>query len=177
MASHLLGENPVSGCDRRALPRDADGWDPGMSLLTGKRTGSVPALSSPVRSDDAIASEVFSDNIFLMVNSLETGGTERQFVEMARALRADHVPVHLGCVRNQGAFADGLGELAEFRLGGSLYGLQSLRSRWRLQRHLRKLDVAVAHAFDFYANLTLIPAAKLAGVPAVIGSHRQLGDL
>ena len=148
-----------------------------MSLLTGKRAGSAPALTSPVRSDDAIASEVFSDNIFLMVNSLETGGTERQFVEMARALRADHVPVHLGCVRNQGAFADGLGELAEFRLGGSLYGLQSLRSRWRLQRHLRKLDVAVAHAFDFYANLTLIPAAKLAGVPAVIGSHRQLGDL
>jgi glycosyltransferase involved in cell wall biosynthesis len=37
--------------------------------------------------------------------------------------------------------------------------------------------VEVAHAFDFYTNLTLIPAAKLAGVPVVIGSHRQLGDL
>ena len=35
----------------------------------------------------------------------------------------------------------------------------------------------VAHAFDFYGNLTLIPAAKLARVPVVIGSHRQLGDL
>jgi glycosyltransferase involved in cell wall biosynthesis len=37
--------------------------------------------------------------------------------------------------------------------------------------------VQVAHAFDFYANLLLIPAAKLARVPVVIGSHRQLGDL
>jgi glycosyltransferase involved in cell wall biosynthesis len=37
--------------------------------------------------------------------------------------------------------------------------------------------VQVAHSFDFYTNLTLIPAAKLARVPVVIGSHRQLGDL
>ncbi len=44
-------------------------------------------------------------------------------------------------------------------------------------RHLRKSHVRVAHAFDFYANLMLIPAAKLARVPVVIGSHRQLGDL
>jgi glycosyltransferase involved in cell wall biosynthesis len=51
-----------------------------------------------------------------------------------------------------------------------------MRSRWQLQRHLRKLRIAVAHAFDFYTNLTLIPAAKLAGI-CVVGSHRQLGDL
>jgi glycosyltransferase involved in cell wall biosynthesis len=42
---------------------------------------------------------------------------------------------------------------------------------------LRQHKVQVAHAFDFYANLTMIPAAKLARVPVVIGSHRQLGDL
>ena len=44
-------------------------------------------------------------------------------------------------------------------------------------RHLRKSEIAAAHAFDFYANLTMIPAAKLARVPVVIGSQRQLGDL
>jgi glycosyltransferase involved in cell wall biosynthesis len=148
-----------------------------MSSLTENQTGSVPPFALPGRSDEPVSAAGFSDRVFLMINSLETGGTERQFVEMARALQADRVPVHLGCVHNKGPFADGLGELAEFRLGGSLYGLQSMRSRWRLQRYLRKLDVAVAHAFDFYANLTLIPAAKLAGTPAVIGSHRQLGDL
>jgi len=37
--------------------------------------------------------------------------------------------------------------------------------------------VQIAHAFDFYTNLTLIPAARLARVPVVIGSHRQIGDL
>ncbi len=62
-------------------------------------------------------------------------------------------------------------------MGGSLYGWTSLGTRWRLSRHLRRKQVQIAHAFDFYTNLTLIPAARLARVPVVIGSHRQLGDL
>jgi glycosyltransferase involved in cell wall biosynthesis len=117
------------------------------------------------------------DPIFLMINSLEVGGSERQFVELARSLRAEHLQVHLGCVQKKGAFLDGLGELHEFRLGGSLYGLHSVRARWRLMRCLRNLGINVAHAFDFYSNLTLIPAARLARIPVVIGSHRQIGDL
>ncbi len=115
--------------------------------------------------------------IFLMINSLETGGSERQFVELARSLREDHLQLHLGCLLKKGPFLEGLGEVAHFDLGGSLYGRQSIKSRWQLARYLRKTRIAVAHSFDFYANLTLIPAARLAGVPAVIGSHRQLGDL
>jgi L-malate glycosyltransferase len=117
------------------------------------------------------------DSIFLMIDSLQTGGTERQFAELAHSLRADNFPLHLGCLQKTGPFLDGLGELHQVELGGSLYGLQSMRGRWQLMGRLRELNIAVAHAFDFYANLTLIPAARLARVPVVIGSHRQLGDL
>ncbi len=112
-----------------------------------------------------------------MINSLETGGTERQFVEVARSLRNDGLQVHLGCLIKKGSFLEGLGDIYQAPLGGSLYGLRSLQSRWQLMRHLRESNVAVAHSFDFYANLMLIPAARLARVPVVIGSHRQLGDL
>ncbi len=115
--------------------------------------------------------------IFLMINSLETGGTERQFVEVARSMRNDGLRVHLGCLQKKGPLLEGLGELYQSPLGGSLYGFRSLRSRWQFMRHLRESGVAVAHAFDFYTNLMLVPAAKLARVPVVIGSHRQLGDL
>ena len=148
-----------------------------MSLPANAPTGSEesqPSASQAVSPDPAIRS---LGSIFLMINSLETGGTERQFVELARSLRADHFQVHLGCVQRKGAFLEGLGELHQFGLGGSLYCLQSIRSRLRLKRCLQELDIAVAHAFDFYTNLTLIPAARLARVPVVIGSHRQLGDL
>lgn len=115
--------------------------------------------------------------LFLMVNTLETGGSERQFAVLAGHLTPSRFDVHLACVHRRGEMADHLGEIPEFPLGGSLYGLQSLRARLNLTRHLRDHQIQVAHGFDFYVNLTMIPAARLARVPVVIGSHRQLGDL
>lgn len=116
-------------------------------------------------------------SLFLMTNTFETGGSERQFVLLARNLSPERFQLHAGCIRRDGPFAEGFGDVPEFRLGGSLYGWRSLITRWRLSRHLRSRRVEIAHAFDFYTNLTLVPAARLARVPVVIGSHRQLGDL
>jgi len=115
--------------------------------------------------------------LFLMVNTFETGGSERQFAVLAQNLTPPQFQTHLGCVSRRGPLAHNFPDAPQFLLGGSLYGWQSLRTRLNLSRHLRHHRVQVAHAFDFYANLTLIPAAKFARVPVVIGSHRQLGDL
>ncbi|MGA9526783.1 MAG: glycosyltransferase [Terriglobales bacterium] len=115
--------------------------------------------------------------LFLMVNTFETGGSERQFAVLAQNLSDSKFQIHLGCLSRHGALADQFAGVPQFPLGGSLFGLQSLRTRLNLRRHLRTNRVEIAHAFDFYANLTLIPAARLAGLPVVIGSHRQLGDL
>jgi glycosyltransferase involved in cell wall biosynthesis len=112
-----------------------------------------------------------------MVNTLETGGSERQFTVLAQNLALPQFQTHLGCIDRRGPLAHHFPDAPEFPLGGSLYGWQSLRTRRNLARHLRQHRVQVAHAFDFYTNLTLIPAARLARVPVVIGSHRQLGDL
>lgn len=116
-------------------------------------------------------------SLFLMINTFETGGSERQFTVLAQNLTPPQFQTHLGCVSRRGPLAHNFPDAAQFPLGGSLFGWQSLRTRLNLARHLRRRQVQVAHAFDFYTNLTLIPAAKLAGVPVVIGSHRQLGDL
>lgn len=138
-----------------------------------------PPASEPIAPTSSFDSSSFDSSraIFLQINSLETGGTERQFVEIARAMKNAGLRVLLGCLQKKGPFLAGLGDLHQSPLGGSLYGLRSMQSRWELARHLRESEVAVAHAFDFYANLMLIPAAKLARIPVVIGSHRQLGDL
>jgi glycosyltransferase involved in cell wall biosynthesis len=116
-------------------------------------------------------------SLFLMINNFETGGSERQFAALAQNLSPSKFHTHLGCVNPRGPLADQLENVARFPLGKSLFGWKSLRTRLNLRRHLRRNNVQVAHAFDFYANLTLIPAARLARVPVVIGSHRQLGDL
>jgi L-malate glycosyltransferase len=126
---------------------------------------------------DRTHSPAQSIKLFLMINTLETGGTERQFTVLCQSLGSGPFQLHFGCIRCHGPMAAELGEIPEFWLGGSLYGWKSLTTRLRLSRHLRRKDVQVAHAFDFYTNLTLIPAARLAGIPVVIGSHRQVGDL
>ena len=115
--------------------------------------------------------------LFLMVNTFETGGSERQFSVLAQSISAPPFHLHLGCIGHRGPLASRFPGVPQFPLGGSLYGWKSLRARIGLARHLRANDVQVAHAFDFYTNLVLTPAARLARVPVVIGSHRQLGDL
>ncbi len=119
----------------------------------------------------------YQPRVFLMTNTLETGGSERQFVTMANALDGDKFSVSLGCLKPFGPLLSEVEGLHRFAAGGSLFGLQSWWSRLRLSRFLRAHRVAVAHSFDFYSNLMLIPAARHAGVPVILGSHRQLGDL
>jgi L-malate glycosyltransferase len=115
--------------------------------------------------------------LFLMTNSFETGGSERQFAVLAHNLRPEQIQVLLGCIQRKGPFADDFGDVPEFWLGSNLYGWKSWRARLRLSRYLRQQHIEIAHAFDFYTNLTLIPAARFARVPVVIGSQRQIGDL
>lgn len=115
--------------------------------------------------------------VFLMSNNFETGGSERQFAALATCLDPTRFRVELGCITRIGDFLQGLPTPVEFAVGGNLYGIRSWQARARLARHLRRAKISIAHAFDFYTNLTLIPAAKMAGVPVVIGSQRQLGDL
>lgn len=115
--------------------------------------------------------------LFLMTNSFETGGSERQFAELARSFEENAFRPRIGCIAKRGGFLEGFDDVMEFPLGGNLYGPRSMQTRLRLARYLRASRIQVAQAFDFYANLVLIPAAKLARVPVVIGSQRQLGDL
>jgi len=112
-----------------------------------------------------------------MINSFETGGSERQFIALANSLSPKRFRLRLGCIMQRGGLIHGFGDVPIFPLGGSLYGWKSMQTRIRLARHLRANDIQVAHAFDFYTNLALVPAARFARIPVVIGSQRQLGDL
>jgi glycosyltransferase involved in cell wall biosynthesis len=138
----------------------------------------LPSLKdSPEDSPQPTLPDPSRVRLFLMTNNFETGGSERQFSVLAQNLRPESFQVYLGCIRRTGTFAEHFGEVPEFCLGGSLYGWTSWRTRLRLSRYLRQQHIQIAHAFDFYTNLTLIPAARFARVPVVIGSQRQLGDL
>jgi L-malate glycosyltransferase len=113
----------------------------------------------------------------MMTNTLEVGGSERQFVTLVEALREGKFDVKPACLRRVGGLVSRLEAIPEFPPGGSLFGVQSHRARLGIASYLRQNRCVVAHAFDFYTNLMMVPAARFAGVPVVLGSHRQLGDL
>jgi L-malate glycosyltransferase len=150
-----------------------------MPLAEGLRLQSHPQSFDRLTGDRATSDRAAGARaeVFLMANTLETGGGERQFALLAEGLGSSCLNVQLGCLRKVGAFATGMNGIREFRPGGGLFGPQSVRARLALRRHLKNEGIAIAHSFDFYSNLMLIPAARLAGVPVVMGSHRQLGDL
>jgi glycosyltransferase involved in cell wall biosynthesis len=111
-----------------------------------------------------------------MTNTGDTGGSERQFAVMADALGRGSFRIETGCIRRSGSFLDNLPDIQEFSLGGSFFSWHAQQSRWALAQNLRRRKIAVAHSFDFYSNLMLLPTARMAGIPVVIGSMRELGD-
>jgi glycosyltransferase involved in cell wall biosynthesis len=145
-------------------------------LTSSASAGEHDMSQAGVTSQSTDAGDV-SINLFLMVNTFETGGSERQFTVLAKSLEPPQFQVHVGCVNPRGPLAHNFSDARQFPIGGSLFGWKSLRTRFRLNRYLRRERVRIAHSFDFYTNLVMVPAAKLAGVPVTIGSHRQLGDL
>jgi glycosyltransferase involved in cell wall biosynthesis len=145
-------------------------------IPTQEKSSPRDASDAPTGATESSSRASARPGVFLMIDSLQTGGSERQFVALSRCLDPEQFRVNLGCIQAKGTFLDGI-NVEKFPLGGSLYGFRSLKTRMRLRRKLREQRIAIAHAFDFYANLTLVPSARLARVAVVIGSQRQLGDL
>ena len=66
----------------------------------------------------------------------------------------------------------GFHDVPEFRLN-SFYDLHTARQVWRFARYLRKHEIDVVHAHDFYTNVFGMAGATLARVPVRIASRRE----
>jgi glycosyltransferase involved in cell wall biosynthesis len=113
-----------------------------------------------------------------MATIFAIGGTERQLVELANGIDKERFELRLSCIHRVGPLLAQLEDQTppeEFRID-SLYGAQTWRQQVRLARHLAKMRTQVFHAQGFYPNVFGVPAARLARVPAVIASIRDLGD-
>ena len=117
--------------------------------------------------------------VLLFIQSLELGGSEKQCVEMARLLSRNGFAVTVGCMRRTGPLRRKIAEaglpLVEFPVA-SLLRPRALFQMLRLMRFIRANKFDVVHANDLYANLFAVPAARLAGVPIIVSSQRDLSD-
>lgn len=140
-------------------------------------------LTIPVRAPaDATYSKVDALERIRLVKFLTIfgiGGTEKQVVNLAKRMDRSAFDLSFGCTNRWGALLDevvqhqGL-EVSEYPLS-RLYGLNAFRQQLRFASVLRKNRTQIVHSYNFYANAFCIPAAKLAGVPCVVASIRDLG--
>ncbi len=118
--------------------------------------------------------------MLLLGDSLDFGGTEGQFVEVACGLDRSRWDIQAACVRAEGPLRARL-EAAGVRPWSC--GPSSLKSPalpvavFRLARRLRRDGIQIVHSFGFYSNTVGVSAARLARTPAAIASQRDLGDL
>ncbi len=106
------------------------------------------------------------------------GGTERQVLNLARALDPARFELRFGCFRRWGEF---LGEVTDLRVPVTeypirkLYNARAWRERLRFTRYLRHERIQVVHTYNFYGNAFALPAARLARIPVVVASIRDIG--
>jgi glycosyltransferase involved in cell wall biosynthesis len=119
-------------------------------------------------------------SVLLMGDTLNLGGTEGQLVELARGLDRSRWRLEVACIRAEGPLRARLEEVGiqPWSCNGTSFTSPRLASTiLGLSRRLRALRVELVHSFDFYSNLLALPAARLARVPAIIASQRDLGEL
>jgi len=116
--------------------------------------------------------------VFYLVDSLNVGGTETQAVELARRIPIAGYDVTLGCLRAQGPLLAQLSEtpvvVREFHPRGGIDSPAGFYQLLRLSWFLRREKFDIVHTHDLWSNLLGVPAARLAGVRAIVSSRRDL---
>ncbi len=147
-------------------------------MSTPRPTTTRPPVSQSVSTSLGPRVAASRWRVFYFVDSFEIGGTETQAVELAlRMSQAGHA-VTMGALQAKGPLLDRLRGSAvaveQFYPRGGLDSPGGLLEMLRLSRYLRRHRFDVVHTHDLWSNLMGVVAAKLARVPAIVCSQRDL---
>jgi glycosyltransferase involved in cell wall biosynthesis len=107
------------------------------------------------------------------------GGTEKQVANLTKRMDRRAFDLSFACMNRWGELIQEIEdhqgiEVSEYPLE-SLYELNAFRQQWRFAKALRRDRTQILHSYNFYANMFSLPAAKLAGVPCIVASIRDMG--
>jgi glycosyltransferase involved in cell wall biosynthesis len=111
-----------------------------------------------------------------VVPTLLCGGTETQFMTLARSLD-DRFDVRFSCLRRWGPFVDELSDrgipLDEYPVT-TFRSINALKQQVRFARDVRRQGIDIVHTYSFYGNVFAVPPASVAA-PVVVASIRDRG--
>jgi glycosyltransferase involved in cell wall biosynthesis len=117
-------------------------------------------------------------NVLHLVDSFNTGGSERQAVQLVRLLsESGRYSVHVACLNSDGILADeakhcSSTEVQEYRLS-SFYDCNMARQLRRFARFLQEREIQIVHTHDFYTNIFGMLGSRIAGTPVRLASRRE----
>ncbi len=121
--------------------------------------------------------------ILFVVSSLDLGGTEMQMTQLAERLRRNGHSVTVVSLRSPQC-GELVGRLRQseipvfvFPKEGFLISVRGVGEVLRLARFVRSHAFEVVHSHDLWGNLLAVPAARLARVPVILSSQRDLAHM
>lgn len=145
-----------------------------MATVQQEKTEARASAPTPVR-ELAVPQK---RKVFYLVDSLNIGGTETQAVELARRMDPAKYDVTLACLRKEGPLLEKLNgsavNVVEFYPKGGIDSPRGLYQLTRMVAYLRRGKFDVVHAHDLWSNLIGVAAGKLARVPVIVTSQRDL---
>lgn len=128
----------------------------------------------------AHAAEVPKEPIRLLkfLAYLAIGGSERQVLNIRHGIDSSRFDLHMGCFGcfDEQIAVDLSGTPLEVYKIRKLYGVRAIKECLRLSSYLRQNRIDIVHAYNFYANVFALPAARLAQVPVLLASIRDTGE-
>lgn len=110
--------------------------------------------------------------VLLMVRELNSGGSERQMAEIAKALDRSRFDPRVGCFRPAGLRGDELRAADVPIVQFPVPSMISVKGAVRIGAYIRAQGIRLVHTFDTPANLYGVPASRMAGCPVVVSSQR-----
>ena len=130
------------------------------------------------RESMAAAAAAMPLSVYKFVTQFGVGGTEMQVLGLAEQFDPRLFPLAFGCMRRQGAIEREYGDRGWSISEYPINRFASFSAAWqvlRLAHDLRLRRPQVVHSYNFYANVFSVPAARMAGVPCVVASIRDMG--
>jgi glycosyltransferase involved in cell wall biosynthesis len=112
-----------------------------------------------------------------MARQLDQGGSERQLAETAKALDRSRFTPHVGAFRPGGLRWRELNAAGVPLVHFPVPSIASLKGAFAISGYIRRHGIRLVHTFDTPANVYGVPAARMAGAPAVLSSQRAHRDL
>jgi glycosyltransferase involved in cell wall biosynthesis len=118
-----------------------------------------------------------SVGLIKVVPTLLCGGTENQFMTIARSLDPARFKLRMACLRQWGPFVAEVTRreipLVEYRIA-TFRSVNALVQQAKFARYVRQHAIQIVHTYNFYGNVFAIPPARLVA-PVVIASIRDRG--